>query len=164
MTAPPPTSDPSWLPDPGSPFWKPSLADSFRYMGWKFVLSLVLFLIALAAPILFWFVGIVWFFSFWKILVTLFAAAIGMATSAIRTTLQTRREPFCIHCGYALEGLPDHHLCPECGRPYSHHLIDEYRRDPAWFVQRCRSRLVVPSTHTPFDAGPVRRRRSRDGT
>ncbi|MCK4623872.1 MAG: hypothetical protein KAV00_01065 [Phycisphaerae bacterium] len=36
----------------------------------------------------------------------------------------------CIHCHYDLTGLPDHHTCPECGRPYTFTDIDAYFDDP----------------------------------
>lgn len=31
----------------------------------------------------------------------------------------------CIRCGYALEGLPPHHRCPECGLPYDRGKLQE---------------------------------------
>ena len=91
-------------------------------------------------------------------------AAMNAAAHAIRN----RKEPFCIHCGYDLTGLPDNHICPECGRQFSHRLIEEYRRDPNWFIERYKSRALVPVAEAPFPAGQVsstsKRRKSRDGT
>ena len=105
-----------------------------------------------------------WAIALWKPIVMVIAIPILISISAMGSALRARREPFCIHCGYSLQGLPDHYPCPECGRPNCLRLIDEYRRDPAWFIARCRARLTLPSTHVPFSAGSVRsRRRSRDG-
>jgi hypothetical protein len=163
VSEPTPTSDPAWLPDPREPFWKPSFGESFRYAGWRLIASGLLLLVVMAVPIVLCVFGQVWILSFWKFIAVGVATPIVLAASAVRTAMQTRRAPFCIHCGYSLEGLPDHHSCPECGRPYSHHLIADYQRDPAWFVHRCKLRQSLPATHAPFEAGPSRRR-SRDGT
>ena len=48
----------------------------------------------------------------------------------------------CIHCGYALTGLPAYHTCPECGRDYSFPRIDAYIEDPKAF--RCDPRHTEP--------------------
>jgi len=104
---------------------------------------------------------------FWgggKLLLLSVGGAIGMAGTAIRAVVRQRKEPFCIHCGYTLLGLPDHHICPECGRPYSLRLIDEYRRDPHWFVQRYKAHRILPNADEPFLARPSTKPKSRDGT
>jgi hypothetical protein len=163
MAAPSPTSDPSWLPSPTEPFWKPTLRDSIRYMGWRIVLIALSISLAIFIALHLRWMYFGWAISLWKPIVMLVAVPIIISLSAMRSALQARREPFCIHCGYTLNGLPDHYPCPECGRPNCLRLIDEYRRDPAWFIARCRTRQTLPSTHTPFTAGPVRSRRSRDG-
>jgi hypothetical protein len=164
MTAPSPTTDPSWLPAPGEPFWKPRLLESLRYLRWRILLiALALGFAGLMFYLLRW-TQLVWVISLWKPITMVVAIPILASVSTVHSALRARRDPFCIHCGYSLEGLPDHYHCPECGRPYCLRLIEEYRRDPAWFVQRCRARLTLPSMHMPFEAGPVRSRRSRDGT
>ena len=82
----------------------------------------------------------------------------------LRTAVRQRPDPFCIHCGYSLTGLPDGHRCPECGRTFSFRVIEEYRRDSHWFIQRYKMRHDLPVAEVPFAAGEVRRARSRDGT
>jgi hypothetical protein len=165
MAAPSPTTDPAWLPAPTEPFWKPRLRDSIRYLGWR-ILLLVLSSAVLSALIYAasrW-SQFTWAITLWKPIVMMVAIPILISLSAIGSAMRARPDPFCIHCGYSLQGLPDHYPCPECGRPNCLRLIDEYRRDPAWFVARCKSRLIIPSTHTPFTAGQTpSRRKSRDG-
>ena len=74
------------------------------------------------------------------------------------------QEPFCIHCGYDLTGLPDHHTCPECGRPYTFATINEYRRDPHWFKQPLQNESAIyRSRDAPFHAG-FARKTTHDGT
>ncbi|MGD0463983.1 MAG: hypothetical protein ABSB74_15985 [Tepidisphaeraceae bacterium] len=164
MAAPSPTTDPSWLPAPTEPFWKPRLRDSLRYLRWRILLLALSLALAILILLNLRWARFAWAISLWKPIVMVVAIPILVFISAIGSALQARREPFCIHCGYSLQGLPDHYPCPECGRPNCRRLIDEYRRDPAWFIARCRARLTLPSTHVPFNAGPVRsRRRSRDG-
>lgn len=147
-------------------WWQPTWADAVRYVGWRWVLLspalLVLGLLGLG----------IWRASylqlFWAggahLTVFMIAVAVSMAGYVIRKATRARRDPFCIHCGYNLSGLPDDHRCPECGRPYNFRLIDEYRRDPLWFKERWKLLHHLPASSAPFDAGKVRRKRSRDGT
>jgi len=100
-----------------------------------------------------------------KLLVFVVAVALSLAGYVIRRAANVRREPFCIHCGYNLTGLPDHYRCPECGRPYSWRVIAEYRRDPQWFIERWHAQHALPPPSAPFAARRSRRRgRTRDGT
>jgi predicted RNA-binding Zn-ribbon protein involved in translation (DUF1610 family) len=39
-------------------------------------------------------------------------------TMRLRRYAAKRRYEICTCCGYALQGLPDEHICPECGEPY----------------------------------------------
>jgi hypothetical protein len=101
----------------------------------------------------------------WKLEVFAVALPITLAIGASKNIVARRKEPFCIHCGYELTGLPDHHNCPECGRPFCFAIIDEYRRDPHWFIERYNKRHEIPRADVPFQAGAVRsKRKSRDGT
>lgn len=102
-----------------------------------------------------------------KLLIMLLCLPFVAAGYAMKLGVQARKEPFCIHCGYELSGLPDHHQCPECGVPYDFKAIDEYRRDPDWFIQRYKAQQTTRPEQSPFDTGaarPGQRRRSRDGT
>lgn len=150
-------------------WWKPTWRDSWRYMGWRWVLFLPAAALVCAIAAVFieprnfqyvWFLGP-------KLLIMLLCLPFIAAGYAMKLGVQARKEPFCIHCGYELSGLPDHHHCPECGMPYDFKAIDEYRRDPDWFIQRFKAQQGTRPEQAPFDTGaarPGRRRRSRDGT
>lgn len=154
-------------PDANNMWWRPGWSDVARALGWRWLLLVplmgvvALFAAGLAHPRLlgwFWWLGFKW-------LVMLAAVPVVLAGDVIRKAAAARKEPFCIHCGYTLTGLPAQGTCPECGSGYSPRLIAEYRRDPHWFVQRYKSRGQIPPPQAPFNAGPVTaRRRSKDGT
>jgi hypothetical protein len=130
-------------------------------MGWRWLL----FLPAVALAMLMVLVPVSSIFIFgWKLMVIAVALPAGYLIKASRTIIRNRAEPFCIHCGYDLSNLPDNYICPECGEPYSHKVIDEYRRDPHWFIQRYSAHRKLPQADVPFDAMPSKRRKSRDGT
>jgi hypothetical protein len=153
-------------PEAADRWWRPAPADVLRHLGWRWVLVLpavcvVGFLVAAffypaLFQLLFW-VGLKWG-------ILALALPFMLLGDLVRRAAQQRHDPFCIHCGYTLIGLPAEGRCPECGSAYTPQLIEEYRRDPQWFIQRYRARHQLPRGDTPFDAGPVRRRKSRDGT
>ncbi len=162
------TASPSQMPgDPVEepPWWKPTLGDSLRQLGWRwiFLLPAALVLVAVVAS---FFIRDLWVFLAinFKLIILAGGIAFGLAAKGLREAVRMRNEPFCIHCGYNLTGLPDGHRCPECGRSYSWAIIAEYRRDPLWFIQRWRERHKLPEVQAPFEAGAVRSPRRRDGT
>ena len=108
-----------------------------------------------------WFVNLFWYGG--KLWLWLGAGAVGAMVEAMRQATKARAEPFCIHCGYTLEGLPDQHICPECGRPYSFELIRQYQNDPKWFVQRWKMQHGNP-INVRFEAGKAVGKASQDGT
>lgn len=150
-------------------WWKPTWRNAWRYLGWRWVLFLpaLAVLCAMAAVVIEpRLIQYVWFIGF-KLLIILLCLPFIAAGYAMKSGVQARKEPFCIHCGYDLSGLPDNHRCPECGVPYDFKAIDEYRRDPDWFIQRYKAQRNARPEQVPFDAGAARpgpRRRSRDGT
>jgi hypothetical protein len=104
-------------------------------------------------------------FGWWKLWVLAVAIPMVAAVNAAKNAIRSRRDPFCIHCGYGLTGLPPEHVCPECGSAYTQQLIEEYRRDPHWFIRRYEITKDLPRRDAPFEAGPVSgKARSRDGT
>src|SRR5947208_142241 len=153
--------------DPADVRWyKPGFEETLKLMSWRWIyflpaIAMVLVLFALPRQLLFSQLIYVW----WKILLIAVALPIGAFINAAKNIVRIRTEPFCIHCGYDLTNLPDNYICPECGEQYSHRVIEEYRRDPHWFIERYKKRGEIPAVDVPFAAGAVtRKKKSRDGT
>jgi hypothetical protein len=154
--------------DANAPFWRPSGIDLVRHLGWRNILFLpALGLIALVIAGFFEPSLYLLFFSYLGIKITTLAIAVPIALSgwAIGSAVRGRKDPFCIHCGQCLLGLPAVHICPECGRPYDLQMVDDYRRNPQWFIQRWRMRSALPAPDMQVIVSPTApRRKSRDGT
>lgn len=170
-TTPPPMfatpSDVRPGPDVGIRWWRPGWRDIARHVGWRWVLltpaitMVVVWLFFRRSPLPAWFV---WMIQ-GKIAIFVGAVALTLAGFTARRMVRARSEPFCIFCGYDLSGLPDNYRCPECGRPYTWRLIDEYRKDPHWFIERYKTQQAETVRPAAFDSGTVaRKRRARDGT
>lgn len=157
-------ADGPWL--AGNTQWyKPTWSETAALLGWRWVLcvpavalvGLLVWRPGLTLPIL---------VNGWKLVVFAVAIPLTVFGAAAKRSIRNRKDPFCIHCGYSLVGLPDGHRCPECGQPFTLALVDEYRRDPDFFIHRHRAIQTLPTAdNLPFDAGSVRRKgRRRDGT
>jgi hypothetical protein len=143
--------------DPQSPppspqrWYLPTWSRRLKLMGWRvlyFVPALLALVVVALLPMT--------LFCGWKILVIAVAIPITAAINSAQRVIRLRQEPFCIHCGYDLTGLPDGHICPECGIQFWHIEIDDYRRDPHWYIQRHSRPQELPSSGTAIDAGPRR--------
>lgn len=150
--SPPPVSQllsPADLPadaDGKLPFWRPDFLHVARSLGWQW-----LRICGLMIGIFFILLGTLASGGFWSRVGSLWMwISIAIAvTTAIADTLwqaaQKRKDPYCIHCGYSLEGLPQEHVCPECGRQYNFELIKLYQQDPKSFVQRWKAERAKKS-------------------
>lgn len=148
-------------------WWKPSWRDGARFVGyrWIFLTPALLLIAFFVGGLFFWPIRGPLLFVGAKLAIFVVTVTVSLAGWVFGRATKARSEPFCIHCGYNLSGLPDNHRCPECGRPYSWRTIDEYRRDPKWFIERWEMRKFQPPPSTPFEAGSaLPRERSRDGT
>lgn len=148
-------------------WWQPGWDDVKAHVGWRWVL------LAPAGLCVLLIVG-GWFYPAFagvamalgvKLTLVVLAFSVSLVGYVTRAALNASKEPFCIYCGYNLTGLPDDYRCPECGRPYTHRLIEEYRKDPHWFIERWKqSRQGYPKAMV-FQSGPTpRRNRASDGT
>lgn len=146
-------------------WYLPGWGERFRLLGWRNLLFLPAALLVVGVFLLPWFPSVLWQFvlGWWKLWVILIALPLAAAANAARTALSLRKDPFCIHCGYSLEGLPEGNRCPECGENSDVRVIQEYKRDPHWFIKRHKMRHDVPAATGGIDALPTTRR-SRDGT
>lgn len=129
-------------------FWMPGWGDCVRLLGWRWlvIIGLLVLAVALGWAVTRW-TGFVLGMSGIIIKTGLFG--IGTAITLViwlrRNATRLRTDPFCIHCGYSLEGLADGSHCPECGRRFRLSVISEYRRDPHWFIERYRSHGAHPT-------------------
>ncbi len=157
-------------PDEPVTWWTPGWQDVVGHVGyrWIFLVPALGLLVLLAAAVFMPALGPALVIIGFKLLLFVGAVAITLAGYVIRRAVKARREPFCIHCGYNLTGLPDSYRCPECGRPYTWRLIAEYRRDPHWFIERYKAQQKLPPTGPPLTVNRVTpspgRPRRRDGT
>ena len=156
-----------WLHEPNITFWRPSVGDMARYVGWRWILFLPLVILLVLVALIPFRIELIQFLFMGGAKLAIFAIAlpIVLAGAVIKDAISGKNHPFCIHCGYDLTNLPDFHNCPECGRFYSLALNAEYRRDPHWFIERCRLHKDLPQMPAGFAAGPTStKRKSRDGT
>ena len=146
-------------------WYKPTLAETIQLMGWRciyFAPAVVLLALGAISLRYIWLLPLlaVW----WKLLLVAVVLPGSYAVKSAAHIIRQRKDPFCIHCGYDLSGLADNHSCPECGERYTFRAVEEYRRDPAWFIHRYEMKGDLPVSDEPFQALPPKRPRSRDGT
>jgi predicted RNA-binding Zn-ribbon protein involved in translation (DUF1610 family) len=157
-------------PDEPLTWWRPGWHDVAGHVGyrWIFLLPAAVLILMLAGSFFVPAFGLALLVVGFKLLIFAGAVAISLAGYVVRRAVKARREPFCIHCGYNLSGLPDNYRCPECGQPYTWRLIAEYRRDPQWFIERYKATQKLPPAGPALtverSARSAARRCRRDGT
>jgi hypothetical protein len=147
------------------PWWTPTAGEIAKHLGWRWIYFVPAMLALVGLCLLPIYRGFIHLLpGLWKPLVIIVVLPLSAAVKSVKQIVQHRKDPFCIHCGYTLVGLPDGHRCPECGRQFSLATIDEYRRDPHWFVKRWKLMQSMPRADIAFNAGTARSKKSRDGT
>lgn len=146
--------------DRRAPFWRPTWSEMARYLSWRWVFVAPSAMVLLGVPVVF----ILWpnaamafLFGWFKPVTFAVAVIVSVIIYQIRHVTRLRKEPFCIHCGYSLVGLADGSACPECGRRFSLRAVDEYRKDPRWFVERYHAAGRLPSSAATLDVPSVPR-------
>src|SRR5436305_13165468 len=109
-------------------WWQPSWTDAWRHLGWRWILftPALLMLALLFGGIfysrLWWVFQLMGGYGF-KLAAMAFCIPFALAAYALGQATKSRTDPFCIHCGYDLAGLPDNYRSPECGRPSNWRVI-----------------------------------------
>lgn len=152
-------------------WWTPGWVDVSRAIGWWWLVlapSLIVLLAGTLVPLALGWWGLILpgLIGGLKTAAFLIAVVIAIVGYGIAHATASRKDCFCIHCGYGLDGLDDLGSCPECGRPFSRRMSEEYRRDPRFFRERYRAARRPPPNAAPVispnpDAPP---RASADGT
>jgi hypothetical protein len=148
---PPQPPTPPFPPPPPQRWYLPTWPERLQLLRWRILYFFPALLIVAGAALL-----PMTFLCAWKLLVIVVAIPITAAINSAKRVIRLRIEPFCIHCGYDLTGLPDGHNCPECGIQFWHREIDDYRRDPHWYIQRHSQPQQLPPSGAAIDAGPRR--------
>jgi len=144
---------------PEARWYLPTWGERLTLMGWRVIyfapaVLLLAFLLFFPLTVLWW----------WKAAVILVGLPMGAAINTAHHAIRLRKEPFCIHCGYSMVGLPDGHRCPECGFTFVLMELEDYQRDPHWYIKRQKLRAYLPPADEVFHAGPAKSVKKRDGT
>ena len=129
--------------------------DVTRAIGWWWMLLLPMLTVIVGVAVAACMYSHMWpmILSWVKLWLALIAGIVSIVLYGLRNVVKNRKDAFCIHCGYSLEGLASSGTCPECGRPYLFALVDEYRKDPHFFAERYKSARQLPTRVTAFAAG-----------
>ncbi len=136
------------------PYWRPGVLGLLKVVGWRWVILGPALIVAIGLPIeaalnLRLLPMVAGFLKIW-----IFAVGVGVSIVlwAARNAVKARKDEFCIHCGYTLDGLGESGACPECGRPFHLSIVHEYRKDPHFFATR-RKALKEARRSVVFRAG-----------
>jgi hypothetical protein len=144
-----------------TPWWRPGLADVLRVLGWRWAILLPALAVGIGLPLWamvrparwLWIPNAVLLVGWGKVVIIAWAIVASLVAWGVRNVVRARRDPFCIHCGYSLTGLPEQGQCPECGRGYRPELIEEFKKDPHFFAHRHSVASRHPAEGAVFRAG-----------
>lgn len=133
--------------DGTTPWWRPGFMDVAKVIGWRWIFILPFPVIVIGVPVMMVMqppqmsviIG-----GEIQLIAFAFAAAFSTVLWALKRAVKWRKDSFCIHCGYSLDGHEEDGTCPECGRGFSRATINEYRKDPHFFVDRWRALKDAP--------------------
>ncbi len=145
------------------PWWRPGWQHVARVIAWRWVILLPALAIGIGGPY-----ELIMDRAFmpmaaasFKLIVFSWGVIITIVAWGIRHAVAGRKDMFCIHCGYSVHGLGERGQCPECGRFFNVSMINEYRKDPHFFVQRHKAlKNARPSVIFRAGTGPT----ANDGT
>jgi hypothetical protein len=138
-------------------WWRPSLREVLRQAGWCWLALVLPISVAGAISVAAFIGGRSYLLLWWVGLrLTFIALAIPfLLWDHLKTKVyKARQDPFCIHCGYTVMGLPEEGKCPECGRPYRMSVIQMFRHDPQWVMAHWRFNGRPPSVERFLRAHP----------
>lgn len=134
-------------------WWRPAFWQVARQMrwGWVLVVPLVFGFALFIAGLVSGGTDAVGFWVGLKVPLLTSVAILAVWEHLRHKAIRARDDPFCIHCGWTLRGLPDEGNCPECGRKYSMKVVQMFRQDPQWVIAYWRSSGKPPGVEV-FDA------------
>jgi hypothetical protein len=149
-------------------WWRPSVREVLRHAGWGWWTVLILPIAAAVGQITGGFLGGPAFdllrWTGYRLLLLALLIPFLVWDALSERVFRARKDPYCIHCGYTLIGLPEEGVCPECGRSYRMIIVQMFRRDPQWVMAWWRFNGKPPSVAA-FEAGHRREFRiNRGGT
>jgi hypothetical protein len=137
------------------PWFRPNMRELAAAMGWRWLIVIPLLAVLALIPLSYFFPWLL-HTAVLNLEVKLFILAIGGIITTVlyvaKNTVASRRDLFCIHCGYTIDGLGDEGTCPECGRAFHVSVIREFKKDPHFFQARWRALKHAPR-YQPFESG-----------
>jgi len=147
-------------------FYRPPLPEVIRHMEWGWIVVPMLAAACLAMTVTGLLLGryhIEMTILGGQLLFLVLAVPLFFWENLRDRLIRLRTDPFCIHCGWTLAGLPEEGRCPECGEPYRLNVVEMFRQDPQWVIAYWKFAGKAPTvelfnsrhvaTHSPSPSG-----------